>query len=410
MATALELGVALDVTGQALEGFAGSFGRVETIPVGGRDVSILLIKNPAGANEVLRTLILEDGELDLWLALNDRTADGRDVSWIWDADFELLAGRVRRAVCSGTRAEEMALRLKYAGLDAELEVNRELGPALDDAVAGAAGQRAVRPAHLHRAARAARSAGPARAGPQVVGVIDRSVIWHDVENGSYSADLDTWLRLAAEAEGPVLDLGAGTGRIALALAADGQEVTALESDPFLLDELGRRARDRELSVARWLADARELTPIEGFALVIAPMQFMQILGGSAERGEVLRRVAACLRPGGAFAAAISNLDEAVAADDATPPLPDVGERRGWVYSSLPLDVRPEPGGVAVEWLRQVVSPAGELTEERYALKLDSLTPGQLEEEAARHGLRPEARLRVDSTESHVGSTVVLCRR
>ena len=141
VATALELGVALDVTGRALEGFAGSFGRVETIPVGGRDVSILLIKNPAGANEVLRTLILEDGELDLWLALNDRTADGRDVSWIWDADFELLAGRVRRAVCSGTRAEEMALRLKYAGLDAELEVNRELGPALDDAVAGAAGQR-----------------------------------------------------------------------------------------------------------------------------------------------------------------------------------------------------------------------------------------------------------------------------
>ena len=141
VAATLELGVPLDVAGQALEGFAGSFGRVETIPVGGRDLSILLIKNPAGANEVLRTLILEDGRLDLWLALNDRTADGRDVSWIWDADFELLAGRVRRAVCSGTRAEEMALRLKYAGLDAELEVNRELGPALDDAVAGAAGQR-----------------------------------------------------------------------------------------------------------------------------------------------------------------------------------------------------------------------------------------------------------------------------
>ena len=67
---------------------------------------------------MLRTLTLEDGELDLWLALNDRIADGRDVSWIWDADFEVLAGRVRRATCSGTRAEEMALRLKYAGLDA----------------------------------------------------------------------------------------------------------------------------------------------------------------------------------------------------------------------------------------------------------------------------------------------------
>ena len=114
-ATALELGVPLATVGEALEGFGGAFGRVETIPIDGRQVSILLVKNPAGANEVLRTLTLEDGALDLWLALNDRIADGRDVSWIWDADFEVLAGRVRRATCSGTRAEEMALRLKYAG-------------------------------------------------------------------------------------------------------------------------------------------------------------------------------------------------------------------------------------------------------------------------------------------------------
>ena len=82
----------LATVGEALEGFGGAFGRVETIPIGGREVSILLVKNPAGANEVLRTLTLEDGALDLWLALNDRIADGRDVSWIWDADFEVLAG------------------------------------------------------------------------------------------------------------------------------------------------------------------------------------------------------------------------------------------------------------------------------------------------------------------------------
>jgi UDP-N-acetylmuramyl tripeptide synthase len=86
---------------------------------------------------VLRTLALESaaGEIDLWIALNDRIADGRDVSWIWDADFELLAGRVRRVTCSGTRAEEMALRLKYAGVDAEAAVDRRLGPSLDAAVA-----------------------------------------------------------------------------------------------------------------------------------------------------------------------------------------------------------------------------------------------------------------------------------
>ena len=122
-----------------LEGAAAVFGRVETIRVGGRDVWILLVKNPAGANEVLRTLTLEDGRLDLWLGLNDRIADGRDVSWIWDADFELLAGRVGTVTCSGTRAEEMALRLKYAGIDARPAVDRDLGRSLDAAVAAGEG-------------------------------------------------------------------------------------------------------------------------------------------------------------------------------------------------------------------------------------------------------------------------------
>jgi UDP-N-acetylmuramyl tripeptide synthase len=141
-ATAIGLGVPLATVGEALGGFAGAFGRVETIPVDGRLLSILLIKNPAGANEVLRTLTLEDGRLDLWLALNDGIADGRDVSWIWDADFEVLAGRVRRATCSGTRAEEMALRLKYAGLDeADIAVERDVGISLDQAVRGGAGER-----------------------------------------------------------------------------------------------------------------------------------------------------------------------------------------------------------------------------------------------------------------------------
>jgi len=151
-ATALELGVGTDSVRVALEGFGAAFGRVETIPVpirgasdGGhpavRDVSILLVKNPAGANEVLRTLTLEDGELDLWLALNDKIADGRDISWVWDADFELLAGRVRRVTCSGTRAEEMALRLKYAGVEAEPAVDRDLERSLEAAVADGDGGR-----------------------------------------------------------------------------------------------------------------------------------------------------------------------------------------------------------------------------------------------------------------------------
>ena len=134
--------IPLETIGAGLERTKAVFGRVETIEVGGRPVSILLVKNPAGTNEVLRTLRLErsgDG-LDLWLALNDRIADGRDVSWIWDADFELLEGDVRRVVCAGTRAPEMALRLKYAGWPAErIEVRPPIGESLDSAVAGGDG-------------------------------------------------------------------------------------------------------------------------------------------------------------------------------------------------------------------------------------------------------------------------------
>jgi SAM-dependent methyltransferase len=240
--------------------------------------------------------------------------------------------------------------------------------------------------------------------------VSDAIVWHDVENGGYDADLPLWREFAREAHGPVLDLGAGTGRVALDLAEAGHQVTALDSDAALLDELARRAGERGLPVECVHADARRLDSIGRFGLVIAPMQFMQILGGPAARAELLGGAAGCLHRGGVFAAAISDLDEAVAAEDAAPPLPDVGERGGWVYSSLPLDVRPEPGGVAVEWLRQKVSPSGTLTEERHTQMLESLDPGQLEREAAAEGLRPESRHEVSQTPAYIGSTVVLCRR
>jgi UDP-N-acetylmuramyl tripeptide synthase len=148
VAAGLQLGVAPERIAAALGEMRAAFGRVETIEVGGTQVSILLIKNPAGANEVLRTLMLESRErggedegIDLWIALNDRIADGRDVSWIWDADFELLAAGVRRVVCTGTRAPEMALRLKYAGWPEEaIEVVSGIDASLDAAVAGSRGR------------------------------------------------------------------------------------------------------------------------------------------------------------------------------------------------------------------------------------------------------------------------------
>ncbi len=119
---------------------APAFGRGENVTVDGHDLLLLLVKNPTGANEVLRTLALESEPLELLILLNDQIADGRDVSWIWDADYEVLAGRVSRVVCAGTRAPEMAVRLKYAGIDAAaITVEADPARALDALVRGASG-------------------------------------------------------------------------------------------------------------------------------------------------------------------------------------------------------------------------------------------------------------------------------
>jgi lipid II isoglutaminyl synthase (glutamine-hydrolysing) len=134
-ALALALGATLDHVAAGLQAVSPAFGRAETLRIGGRELSILLVKNPAGANEVLRTLVLEDGAHDVFAVLNDNIADGRDVSWVWDADFEVLAPRLRRATCSGTRAAEMALRLKYAGVPTErIAVEPDLDAGLDRAL------------------------------------------------------------------------------------------------------------------------------------------------------------------------------------------------------------------------------------------------------------------------------------
>jgi UDP-N-acetylmuramyl tripeptide synthase len=140
-ALCVELGIELQTIVDGLERVRAAFGRGETLTVNGTELSILLVKNPAGANEILRTLALERSELDLLGALNDRTADGRDVSWIWDADFEIIAPRIRRLTSTGTRAAELAVRLKYAGVPTDrLEVVTSLPGALDKALADAAGR------------------------------------------------------------------------------------------------------------------------------------------------------------------------------------------------------------------------------------------------------------------------------
>ncbi len=125
------LGASLVEIVPGLQGFSAAFGRFERIEIDGRSLLVLLIKNPAGANEVVRTLVAGGTPRVLLIALNDEIADGRDVSWIWDVDFEPLLAGVERLIATGERAAELALRFKYAGLD---ESAIDVVPSLEDAL------------------------------------------------------------------------------------------------------------------------------------------------------------------------------------------------------------------------------------------------------------------------------------
>jgi UDP-N-acetylmuramyl tripeptide synthase len=133
-AGALALGIGPARITAALEGFSAAFGRQERFSVDGRDVRVMLGKNPAGLNQVLRAIAASPGAKRLLFFLNDGIADGRDVSWIWDADYELLREQCERVLAAGTRAEDLALRLKYAGFGADLPIERGSARALRQAL------------------------------------------------------------------------------------------------------------------------------------------------------------------------------------------------------------------------------------------------------------------------------------
>ena len=131
-ALAYALDVPIEEIRRGLEGFGAAFGRFERIAAGDRTILVLLIKNPAGANEVVHTLLDGGAPSLLLVALNDAIADGKDVSWIWDVDFEPLLARTERLIASGDRAAELGIRCVYGGLSEEaLEVEPELERALD---------------------------------------------------------------------------------------------------------------------------------------------------------------------------------------------------------------------------------------------------------------------------------------
>lgn len=234
-----------------------------------------------------------------------------------------------------------------------------------------------------------------------------AAVWHDVECVSYGADLPLWRELAAACGGPVLDVGCGTGRVALDLGARGQEVVGVDADPELVRVLADRARERSLPVTALTADARSLDLDSSHRLAILPMQVAQLLGGASGRASMLAVMRRHLEPAGLLAIALADPFDGVPVDEALPPLPDILEQDGWVLSSTPVGVRPEGESVAIDRHRQAVSPEGEITEEMATIVLDTVSPGELEGEGLAAGFSVREARVVPPTRDYVGSSVVV---
>jgi SAM-dependent methyltransferase len=233
------------------------------------------------------------------------------------------------------------------------------------------------------------------------------VLWHDIECGGYDLDLPLWRELADRDGSPVLDVGAGTGRVAIDLARRGHEVVALDRDAALLDAL--RDRGAGLPVSTVAADARDFDLGRRFPLILVPMQTVQLLGGPGGRARFLERVREHLAPGGLLAAALADALEAFDSEHDQPPMPDLREVGGVVYASRPVAVRDLGDRAAIERVREVVARDGTRTVSDDVVELDRLDPDTLIAEAAAFGLRPEAPRRLEPTLDYVGSTVVMLR-
>ena len=235
-------------------------------------------------------------------------------------------------------------------------------------------------------------------------------VWHDVECGGYSDDLSAWEELAATHGDLVLELGAGTGRVALYLARRGYRVEAVDLVPELVTALSDRAAAEGLPVTARVGDVRSLEVEPGaYSLVIGATQLIQLMGGPAGRGPALEGIARALAPGGV--AALGIVEGSVEIGDGAPDiLPDVREVDGYVHSSLPLGIRTDDGQLVVHRLRQTVSPDGTLTEAEHLDQLDLLDAGTLIDEASAAGLEWVRTITVEESDRYVGSSILLLAR
>jgi SAM-dependent methyltransferase len=238
-----------------------------------------------------------------------------------------------------------------------------------------------------------------------------SLIWHEVECSAYTADLPLWEELADSADtgGPIMELGCGAGRVTLHLAARGAPlVIGIDHDPDLVAAVWDRSQgfggDAEIE------DVRDFDLTTKFSLVLAPMQLIQLLASSGDRLACLACVAESMVRGGRAAFAIVEEVPEVPETSVGPPLPDVRQVEGWIYSSLPLEPVIDSGSIVLRRLRQTVDPDGEMNDELNEVELALLSAEMLEAEAQAVGLAPVGRRQIPPTEAHVGSTVVLLRK
>jgi SAM-dependent methyltransferase len=235
-----------------------------------------------------------------------------------------------------------------------------------------------------------------------------SLIWHEVECGGYTADLALWEELAAQTDRPIMELGCGAGRVTLHLAEKtGLLVIGLDNDRKLVEAIWERGLGTTADAEQ--EDIRAFEPMATkFSLVIAPQQLIQLLSDSQERLACLSCVTKSMLPGARAAFAIVERIPALPPPGASaPPLPDVREIEGWIYSSLPLEPVPLSEGILLRRLRQTVDPDGGMSEELNEIELAMLSAETLEGEGRAAGLRPIGRREIPATEAHVGSTVVL---
>ena len=230
------------------------------------------------------------------------------------------------------------------------------------------------------------------------------VVWHDVECGRYDADLPLWRELAAAEGGPVLDVGAGTGRVALDLARAGFPVVALDREPELLAALEERADG--LDVRTVVADADSFEVDAAFPLIIVPMQTIQLL---PDRAGFFAAAAAHLAPGGLLAIAMTEAIEDFEAGEGILPTPDVAVVGTYRYASQPTAVRALPSATRIERVRRTFGPDGLAAQEDDVIELAHVRVEQLEAEGRAAGLEPEPARAIDPTTEHVGSEVVLLR-